>query len=373
MSGAELVIDLVVSDQQAKFASNPKGYQAPTGLGALDVGLAAAMGPAGVAQLAGFLGPTGFENVAAQTAQLGGKAAEDAATTLAIADAQGIRKGEHLTARDLHGLAALIRNPKLSWQLRQAAVRKLSELAHGTGALATAAAKELDKLVADLNGLGQQGARALGWIASLPGEAATKAISALADLANRGLKLGFDTLAGIASHPGQSAAMAKHALVDIASKGGQFAKSAYDKLLALGDDGIELTKAVARNLAADKKKAVDMLAYVVAHPGAAGAEVGRIALNGLKDIAKDDGDDAKAATRAILGFVKNGNKDAVDTVKSLWSEGSADTKRIVAAVANDLGGLKEVLGGLTDVASALGDAGVGAAKRAVGWVGNLFG
>jgi hypothetical protein len=116
-----------------------------------------------------------------------------------------------------------------------------------------------------------------------------------------------------------------------------------------------------------------MLAYVVAHPGAAGAEVGRIALNGLKDIAKDDGDDAKAATRAILGFVKNGNKDAVDTVKSLWSEGSADTKRIVAAVANDLGGLKEVLGGLTDVASALGDAGVGAAKRAVGWVGNLFG
>jgi hypothetical protein len=164
--------------------------------------------------------------------------------------------------------------------------------------------------------------------------------------------------------------MAKHAHVDIASKGGQFAKAAYDKLLALGNDGIELTKAVARNLAADKKKAVEMLAYVVAHPGAAGAEVGRIALNGLKDIAKEDGDDAKAATRAILGFVKNGNKD---TVKSLWSEGSADTKRIVAVVANELGGLKEVLGGLTDVASALGDAGVGAAKRAVGWVGNLFG
>jgi hypothetical protein len=57
----------MVTDQQAKFASNPQGYQAPTGRGALDVGLAAAMGPAGVAQLAGFLGPTGFENVAAQT------------------------------------------------------------------------------------------------------------------------------------------------------------------------------------------------------------------------------------------------------------------------------------------------------------------
>jgi hypothetical protein len=184
---------------------------------------------------------------------------------------------------------------------------------------------------------------------------------------------GPDTLAWMASHPGQSADMAKHALVDIASKGGQFAKAAYDNLLALGNDGIELTKAVARNLAADEKKAVDMLAYVVAHPGAAGAEVRRIALNGLKDIAKGAGDDAKAATRAILGFAKNGIKDAEDTAKSLLNEGNADTKRIVAAVANDLGGLKEVLGGLTDVATALGDAGVGAAKRAVGLVGHLFG
>jgi len=167
--------------------------------------------------------------------------------------------------------------------------------------------------------------------------------------------------------------MAKHALVDIASKGGQFAKAAYDKLLALGNDGIELTKAVARNLAADEKKAVDLLAYVVAHRGAAGAEVRRIALNGLKDIAKGAGDDAKAATRAILGVVKNGIKEGEDTVTSLWNEGSADTKRIVAAVANDFGGLKEALGGLTDVAAALGDAGVGAAKRAVGWVGHLLG
>jgi hypothetical protein len=354
---------------------------------------------------------------------LGGRAAEDAATTLAIADAQGIREGEHLTALDLHGLAALIRSPKLRGQFGEAAARKLSELAHGTGALATAAGKELDKLVGDLKGLGQQGARALGWIASHPGEAATKAISALSDVANQGLKLGsaagkaaakaamdalseakgalaaagrdyqaadralqhfansaialgqkgLDTLAWMASHPGQSDDMAKHALVDIASKGGQFAKAAYDKLLALGSDGIELTKAVARNLAADEHKAVDMLAYVVAHPGAAGDEVRRIALNGLKDIAKGAGDGAKAATRAILGFAKNGIKDAEATAKSLWNEGGVDTKRIVAAVANDLGGLKDVLGGLTDVASALDNAGVGAAKRAVGWVGNLFG
>jgi hypothetical protein len=428
MSVAETAIDLVVSDQEAKFNADPKDYRAPQWLTAVDVGAAAAMGPQGVTEMFAMFGPDGAENAFSTATQLGGKAAEDAGTAITIADAQGLRSAEHFTAQDLHRLADMIRHPQkfgqAAAQLGHEAAQKLSELAHGTGALAEVAAKQLDGLVTDLEREGQQGVRALGWIASHPGAAASRAVSALSDIAEQGLRQGsqagramakaamdalgeakgalaaaggdardvlraadratqrftaaaialgqkgVDALAWIAQHPDQSADMAKHALADLASSGGMLAKEAYDKLVGLGQDGIELTKQVARNLAADGKQAVDMLAYVVEHPGAAGADLRRIALNGLKDIAKGGSEEAQAATHALLGFVSNGIKDAEQTVRSLWAEGSVDTRRMVAAWAQDLGpGLNEVLGGLGDV----GSAAISDGKKVVGWVDHLFG
>jgi hypothetical protein len=428
MSVAETGIDLVVADQEAKFNADPKGYRAPQWLTAVDVGAAAAMGPEGVTEMFGMFGPEGAENAFATATQLGGKAAEDAGTDITIADAKGLRSAEHFTAQDLHRLADMIRHPErfgqAAVQLGREAAQKLSELARGTDALAKVAAKQLDGLVTDLEREGHQGMRALVWIASHPGAAASRAVSALTDIAEQGLRQGseagrvmakaamdalgeakgalaaagadarealraadratqrvaaaaialgqkgLDALAWMAQHPGQSAEMAKQVLVNLASTGGMLAKEAYDKLVGLGHDGIELTKQVARNLAADGKNAVDMLGYVVEHPGAAGADLRRIALNGLKDIAKGVGDEAQAATHALLGFVSDGIKDAEQTVRSLWAEGSADTKRIVAAWAQDFGpGLNEVLGGLGDV----GSAAISDGKRVVGWVDHLFG
>lgn len=412
---AELGIDLVVTDQLNRYEADPEGYQAPDWLGALNVALAAAQGPQGVAELALIYGPNGAVDLAGQTARFGGDAAIHAAEVSAELTAQGIGEGLHYTAEGLHLLADIVRNPskygEAAVELGQQAVAQLSELAQGAGELAQQAAEELGNLVSDLKDLGAEGIEALGWIATHPGEAAEQAISALSDLAERGIELGtaagramaegaltalgaardalgaagraaeeaydaasraidsavdkavelgergIETLGWIANNPGEAAEIARQALVDVASEAGELAQAAYDQIVDLGQEGVELAQQVASNLVDAGEAAVEMLEYVVNNPGEAAEQVRRAAVEALGDIAEGVGDAADAAAEALVGFVDNGIQEAKDTVTHLLTSGGEAAQRVISTLDDELSeGMQEVVSGLAD----LGDAGLDA-------------
>ncbi len=412
---AELGIDLVVTDQIAKYNADPAGYKAPDWLGVANVAIAVSQGPQGVTDLVAVYGANGAVDKLGQVARLGGKAAIEATVALQQLQAQGVGEAAHVLAQGLHGLADIIRNPgkygEQAEALAKQAVEQLSQLAQGAGDLAAAAAKELGGLVTDLKNLGEKGVQALGWIASHPGEAAGKAAQALGNLAQEGIKLGteagkaladaalgaldgaqtalkalgnvatdaykateravqgavdsavalgekgVETLGWIANHPGQAAGIAKDALVNIASQGAEYAQQAYDALVGLGSDGVKLAEQVANNLVNAGEQGVEMLKYVAAHPGDAASKAAQIAVDGLGTLARGVGRAAEAATDALVGLVDNGLQEAKDTVTSLLTEGGSAAKRIASAWAGELSeGAKEVIGGLKD----LGDAGADA-------------
>lgn len=369
---AELGLDLIVSDQKAKYEADPQGYQAPDWMNSLNVALAGAQGPQGVVEMAAIYGPKGALKAIGSAARTDGKLAINIAKAQQQAEAQLAGDGMHYTAVGLHTLADMIRHPGKYGDAVEAlgkqAVKQLTDIAKGTGELAKAAGKELVNLVGDLKDMGEKGVQALGWIASHPGEAAGKAIDALSNLAQEGVKLGteagkavakaaldalgaakdalgaageaathaieavdkavnqvvdsavklgkegIETLGWIAAHPGKAADIAKDALVDVAAKAGELAKDAYDKIIDLGKDGVELAKDVATKLEAAGEKGVEMLKYAINHPGEAAAEVRRAATQALKNIANGVGDAANAAVHALTGFVDTGIKEAKDTV-----------------------------------------------------------
>ncbi len=429
---AELGLDLVISDQKAKSDAQGSDYQAPDWLKGLNVGLAAAQGPQGVAELALIYGPNGAVDLAGAVTRLGGEGAIKAGEVSAELTAQGVGEGLHYTAEGLHQLADIIRNPSkygaAAVELGKQAVDQLSDIAQGAGELAEAAAKELGNLVGDLKKLGAEGVEALGWIASHPGEAAQKAVDALSNAAEWGLRIGTQagkeiardalaalgtardalgaageaaqkaiaaidgaidkavdtavslgkrgiaTLGWIAANPGAAADIAKDALVDVASQAGEMAKQAYDQIVKLGADGVELAKDVAGKLVDAGEAGVEMLKYVVDNPGKAAEEVRKAALEGLKTIANGVGAAAEAATDAVIGFVDNGLQEAKDTASDLLTAGGDAAERIAAAWGDELSdGAKEVIGGLKD----LGDAGLDAlgdlTDAGIGFAGDVLG
>lgn len=418
---AELGIQLVVDSQVAKFRADPGGYQAPDWLNTLNVAMAGAEGPSGVASLAAIYGPKGAEQVIGSAARDTGKLAIYVTKAQVEADAQLTKDGLHYTAQGLHLLADIVRNPgkygAAAEALGKDAIQKLSDVAQEGGELAKAAAKELGSLVTDLKNLGEKGVQALGWIASHPGEAAQRAATELSNLAKDGIQLGTEagkaiakaaldalgeaknalqaaghyasaayqaadnamhdvvnsavalgregiqTLGWIASHPGQSAEIAKQALVDVASKAGEYAKDAYNEVINLGKGGVELTKTIVNNLKNAGEEGVQMLKFAVEHPGQAADEVRQLALDGLKSIASGVGDAAKSAAHEVAGLVNEGYQQAKETAKTLLLAGGDAAKEIAQVWSKDLSeGAKEVIGGLKDLGGALADR----AKQALG-------
>lgn len=414
---AELGLDLIVSDQKAKYEADPDGYKAPDWMNTVNMAMAAGQGPTGIAAFTAIYGPEGAEKAIGSAVRYNGKLGIQATEASQKIAAHITGDGMHYTAEGLHALADMIRHPgkygAAAKELGKEAVQKLADIAQGTGKLAKAAAKELGNLVDDLKNLGVKGAEALGWIASHPGKAAKKAVGALSSMAQKGIELGteagkaaakaamealgtardalksagkvasealqatekaignvvdsavklgkegIETLGWIATHPGKAAEIAKDALVDVASKAGKLAKDAYDKIIDLGEDGVELAKSVAKNLENAGEKGVEMLKYAVEHPGDAAKEVRKAATQALKNIANGTSEAAKAAVHALTDFVDTGIEEAKETVSELLTEGGKAAEEIAKTWGGELSeGAKEIIGGLKD----LGDAG----KEALG-------
>jgi hypothetical protein len=425
LAGAELVLDLVISDQKAKFEADPAGYKTPDWLELANVAIAASRGPWGAADLLTIYGPNGTIDLTGRVARMTGKAAIHATEVALNMPADVLRQDAHAAAESLHLMADVIRNPgkygKEAERLAKQAVDRLSDLAKSGYEVGKAAAKELKSLVGDLEKLGEKGVKALAWIASHPTEAAADAARALGKLAQQGLhmageagkaltraalqglgqardalvaagqavgdaakaayqavsdavdstvdaalkagKAGVEALTWIVNNPGTAAKMVGGALVKAASKVGETAKLAYDTIVSLGEKGVALGKEVVGKLKDLGAAGVDLLTYVAQHPGQVAAAARKAACQALSDFAKQTGEIAEKAAKALVHLVDNGIGEAKDTVKVLLTESKEALKRIAKHWQGELtAGALEVIGGLKD----LGDAGKDAAKNLAG-------
>jgi hypothetical protein len=139
---AELAIDIGLHSEKAKMVKaeqEGKEYEAPDWVKAVNLVSAAAMGPAGVAQMVAHYGPKESFEMAKWGLSQGGKLAEKAWDVMKQAGGKFAEfAGEAVDA--LKGLG-------------EAGVDKLEELAQGTGELAEAAARKAQDALGTLGGL----------------------------------------------------------------------------------------------------------------------------------------------------------------------------------------------------------------------------
>lgn len=153
---AGLGIELIVQDQKAKFAADPGRYRTPDWLNTLNVGLAGSQTPpgTGVVELAAIYGPKGALEAIGSAARTGGKLGLHVAQAQAVAQANIVGDGLQLTAKGLHTLADVLRNPgkygDVAEALGREAARHLAEAGASLGAIGKAARTELADVVRDL-------------------------------------------------------------------------------------------------------------------------------------------------------------------------------------------------------------------------------
>jgi len=415
---AELALDLAFDAEKKKFDADPKGYQAPDWMKAVNLAGAALMGPAGAVQLGAYYGPEGAAQLAQWGIEKGAKGAVDLAKTMGVETAELAGDGLKGTAAFIRQMADVVRNPSKYGEAAANAARDAFNTAMEKGGeIAAEAKKALTGVIDEAKKLGAKGLETLQFIAQNPGEAAKMAVDGIksvidsgVDLATEagkavykkavetleGLKAGWDKLTGAAkekagelisaagtalkgavdkavqlgekgvellawaaTHPGEAAEAAKKAIGDALAKGGELAKKTWETIKGLGDKGLQLAESAINGLKDLGGKAVETLKYIAENPGAAAAQVRDWAGKALGDMVRKGGEMAKEAATAIKDFVDRRVDWAKGLATDLLKEGAAAFKDVAKAWAQNLTeGGKEILSALKD----LGSAGVDALK-----------
>lgn len=428
-SAAELAMDIGFEQEKAKMLADPKNYEAPGWMKAVNLAYAAATAPAGLANLAAYYGPEGAAKLIEWGVGTAAKGAVELAKQAGIQQAE--LAGDSLKAGGamLHQLADVVRNPgKYGKAVADAALKTYNEVIEKGGELAKAAKEQLTSIVNDAKALGAKGLETMKWIAQNPGEAAKIAVNGIksvitsgVDLATdagkalykkgvetlEGLQKGWETLKGAAAdkakelitaakdglksavnkavelgekgldlvtwaatHPGEVGRMAKDAVVSALQKGGELAKKAWDEVRNLGSKGLDLAKDAVTALQNAGEKAVDTLKYVIQNPGQAAAQVRDWAASSLKSLVQKGGEAAKKAAGAVKEFIENRADWAMKLGRDLLAQGSEAFLDVAKAWKDNLTeGGKAFLDGLKD----LGGAGAEQLKKLATFGGQLAG
>lgn len=413
---AELAVDLAFDAEKKKMEADPQNYQAPDWMKAVNLGAAAAMGPAGMTQLAAYYGPEGAAELTQWGIEKGAKGAVKLAEFAGVSAANATGDGLKLTAGFIHGLADVIRNPSKYGEAVATKARDAFNAAMEKGGeIAAEAKKVLGNVIDEAKQLGEKGLDTLKFIAQNPGEAAKMALDGVKSMVDKGMELaqqgkeallkkatetldalktgwenlqgaakekatelingakqgiqsainkakelgekGLETLKWAATHPGEVGEMAKKAFTDLMAKGGEVAKKAWDGLKSLGAKGLEVAEAAVKGLKDAGGKAVETLKYIAENPGEAAAKVRDWAGQTLSDMARKGGEMAKEAATAIKDFVDRRVDWAKQFATDLLKDGVESFKEVAKAWSQNLTeGGKEILGALKD----LGGAGVNA-------------
>jgi hypothetical protein len=415
---AELAFDVAYDAEKKKFEADPKGYEAPGWMKALNLAGAAAMGPAGAVELAAYYGPEGAAELAQWGIETGAKGAVDLAEKMGVTTAELAGDGLKGTAAFIRQMADVVRNPS---KYGEAAVKAASDAFNTAiekgGQIAEEAKKVLTGVIDEAKKLGQKGLETLQFIAQNPGEAAKMAVDGIKSVIDSGidlatdagkavykkavetldtLKAGWDKLTGAAkekaqelitsagnaikgavdkavqlgekgvellawaaTNPGEAAEAAKKAIGDALAKGGEIAKKTWETIKGLGEKGMQLAESAIKGLKDLGGKAVETLKYIAENPGEAAAKVRDWAGQTLSDMARKGGEMAKEAATAIKDFVDRRLEWAKGFATDLLKEGVESFKEVAKAWGENLTeGGKEILSALKD----LGAAGVDALK-----------
>lgn len=411
-SAAELAMDIGFEQEKAKMLADPENYQAPGWMKAVNLAYAAAQGPAGVAQLAGYYGPEGAAQLVEWGVEKGVKGSVELAKMVGVSQAEAAGDTLKLGGAMLKQLADVVRNPeKYGKAVADAAINTYNTVIEKGGELAKQAREQLTQIVDEAKKLGQKGIDQLKWIASNPGEAAKIAVDGIKSAITQGIDLttaagkalykkgvetleslqkgwenlkgaakekakelitaakeglksavnkavelgekGIDLVTWAATHPGEVGKLAKDAVVDTLKKGGELAKKAWDEIRNLKDQGVALAKDAIGALKNAGEKAVDTLKYVIENPGAAAQQVRDWAADSLKSLVLAGGEAAKKAAGAVKEFIENRAEWAKKLGQDLLKQGSEAFLEVAKAWKDNLtAGGKEFLDGLKDLGAA---------------------
>ena len=407
-SAAELAMDIGFESEKAKMLADPKNYQAPDWMKAVNLA-AAAVDPIGTVA---YMGPEGTAKMLEWGVEKGAKGTVELAKFAGVTTAEVAGNQLKTAGNMMHQLADVIRNPgKYGQAVADAALNTYNTVIEKGGELAKAAKETLTGIVNDAKALGAKGLEKLEWIAKNPGEAAKIAVEGVKDMLNKGIDLatdagkalykkgvetleslqkGWENLKGAAkdkaleliqsakdglksavnkavelgekavdlvtwaaTHPGEVGQMAKKAVTDALAKGGELAKKTWDGIKALGNQGLELAQSAITTLKNAGSAAVDTLKYVIQNPGEAAAKVRDWAGQTLKDLVTAGGDAAKKAAGAIKEFIDNRVDFAMKLGKDLLAQGSEAFMEVAKAWKDNLTeGGKAFMDGLKDLGSA---------------------
>lgn len=411
-SALELAGDIAFEAEKAKMLADPKGYQAPDWMKAVNLAAAAAQGPAGMVELAAYYGPEGAAQLTQWGIEKGAKGAIEVAKFAGVSQAEAVGDSLTLAGKMMHGLADVVRNPgKYGQAVADAARDALNTAIEKGGELAAQAKQVVTDVVNEAKALGKKGLETLEWIAKNPGPAAQIALNGVKDLINKGVDLatdagkalyksavttlenmekGWESLKGAAkekakeliagarqgltdavnkavamgekavdlvtwaaTHPGEVGALARKAVTDFLQKGGELAKKTWDGIKALGNEGLALAESAVKSLKNAGEAAVDTLKYVIQNPGEAASRVRDWAGQTLKDMVTAGGAAAKKAAGAVKDFIDARAEWAMKFGRELLKEGAQAFMDVAKAWKDNLTeGGKAFMDGLKDLGSA---------------------
>ncbi len=411
-SALELAGDIAFDAEKKKMLADPKNYQAPDWMKAVNLGAAAAQGPGGMVELAAYYGPEGAAQLTQWGIEKGVKGAIDVAKFAGVSQAEAVGDSLTLAGKMMHGLADVVRNPgKYGQAVADSARDALNTAMEKGGELARQARQVVTDVVTEAKALGKKGLDTLAWIAKNPGPAAQLALNGVKDVINKGVDLttaagkalykqavttletmqeGWQNLKGAAkekakeliagakqgltdavnkavamgekavdlvtwaaTHPGEVGALAKKAVTDFLQKGGELAKKTWDGIRALGNDGLALAESAVKSLKNAGEAAVDTLKYVIQNPGEAATKVRDWAGQTLKDMVTAGGAAAKKAATAVKDFIDARADWAMKFGRELLKEGSQAFLDVAKAWKDNLTeGGKAFMDGLKDLGSA---------------------
>jgi hypothetical protein len=411
-SAVSLAGDIAFDAEKKKMLADPKNYQAPDWMKAVNLAAAAAQGPAGMVELAAYYGPEGAAQLTQWGIEKGAKGAIDVARFAGVSQAEATGEQLKLAGKMMHALADVVRNPgKYGQAVADAARDTLNSAIEKGGELARQARQVITDVVNDARAAGKRGLDTLAWIAKNPGPAAELALNGVKDVINRGVDLttaagkelyksavstlqsmregweglkgaarekakallesaqqglrgavdravalgerGVDLVVWAATNPGEVGRLGTKAVEDALAKGGELAKKTWDGIRALGNKGLALAESAVTSLRNAGEAAVDTLKYVIQNPGEAASRVRDWAGQTLSDLVKAGGQAARKAAGAIKDFIDARADWAMKFGQQLVKDGAQAFMDVAKAWKDNLTeGGKVFMDGLKDLGSA---------------------